>query len=133
MQTYIDGPAQDHITQGQRIPILLRVVHSNKGFDCLDQLDDEPEPAEQIWVYRLAKPPTTAMVDWSDKKTGRRRGGCQQMGSYAILPDQPDDGVLRNTAKWRAWCAENQDRLMPDWAKGSTNVQAPESRRDGRV
>lgn len=114
----LDGPARgNHFTIG-RAPILLRITYSAaRLFDVLDQLDDTPRQDEVVWVYRMTGAGGPCFVDYSGPG-GRRCGECVSSCTYAILPEQPEDGTLRDNQAWRAWCDANQDRLMPDWARG---------------
>lgn len=48
-------------------------------------------------------------IDYRDKQ-GRRRGAWYATGEYRVCAEQPDDETLRDTAKWRAWCVEQNNR-----------------------
>jgi len=115
--TFIDGPAKGEVLSLARSPILLRVVNVGDHFDALDQLDDLASSNESITVYRLTAEPSVCFIDGRDPKTGRRWGVRLSVGTYAVLPEQPDDATLRDNQKWRAWCVAKMDLLMPEWAK----------------
>lgn len=100
----------------RRAPVLLRVVYGPEGIDTLDQLEDTIRPGETAYVYRLTEPAASAFVDGRDPKTGRRTGGHRYIGKYELLPNQPDQSILVDNEKWRAWC---QTAEMPEWAKGA--------------
>lgn len=98
MITFLDGPAKD--CRGLRLgrtPYFLRVVRTRntKRWDACDQLEDEPRPDEEIFVYVRASKPTRAFI---------RPGGLVMICSYQFWPMQPDDATARDREAWRAWC-----------------------------
>lgn len=109
MIQFTDGPAAMVFLSLRRAPLYLRVVRSAAGeFDALDQLDDEPAADETVFVYRLAGKPAAAFVDGT--RNGRRCGWREVMATYVVVTQQPDDATMRDTAKWREWCVEQQAR-----------------------
>ncbi len=118
--TFVDGPAKGKHFQLSRSPILLRVVNVGDHFDALDQLDDVASSNEHITAYRLVSAPGVCFIDGRDPKSGRRCGRRLSTGTYAVLPEQPEDATMRDNEAWRAWCGANNDRLLPEWAKGKT-------------
>lgn len=118
--TFADGPAKGQRLSLQRSPILLRVVNVGDHWDALDQLDDQASSNETITVYVLAAAPGVCFIDGRDPKTGRRFGERRSMGTYKLLPEQPEDAILRDNALWREWCRVNHERLLPEWARGKT-------------
>jgi hypothetical protein len=109
MVRFTDGPAAGRTLNLRRSPLYLRVTFdpATKKWDGLDQLSDEPAAGEQVIVYRRVGEPSVAFLDWSDA-TGRRCGGRVAMWSYELVQQQPEDAVLRDTAKWQAWCVTAQ-------------------------
>ncbi len=101
----------------QRIPKFLRFTASQNepqdGFhetkwDALDQLDDQPKPDETIIVGVLSNQ-SRVHIDRVDKKTRRRIGEWINMVEYHVHPTPPPEDVLRDTAKWQAWCLEQAE------------------------
>ncbi len=117
---FTNGPAAGMTLNIKRYPVLLRVVGERVGcsttWDALDQLDDQANRGEDIFVYRMMEKPARVHID--GVRNGRRFGEWTQIGRYELLPGpQPDDAILRDNAKWTAWCQEQYDRNCPDWAK----------------
>lgn len=113
---FTNGPAGTTILQLRRYPVMLRVVCGPAGIDALDQLDDQAEPDERIYVYRLMERPASCHID--GVRNGRRFGEWTKIARYEVLPDgAPDDAVLRDNEKWMAWCNDNFAKLCPEWAK----------------
>ena len=100
----LDGPAAETTLQLARTPILLRVVvgRLNGKVDALDQLDDQAEADEAIYVYRLVGEPMRGFVDGT--RGGRRCGRPFVSATYRLHEPQPDEGLLRDNALWREWC-----------------------------
>ncbi len=114
---FLDGPAAGELLSLGRCPLYLRVTHHLAGdgahtFDALDQLDDRPDPAEEVWAYKKASDDGWVHYDYTDKQ-GRRRGRTEQLASYAYLYEQPPEDVLRDNAKWAAWAAEQARKEAP--------------------
>ncbi len=115
MTTFLDGAAKDVVLHLQRSPLLLRVVVSFSNddsrdggakWDALDQLDDEPQACEEIYVYRLCREPGVVCIDGTDKR-GRRKGWREPMAEYALNSVQPlSENELRFTKDWREWCQQ---------------------------
>lgn len=108
MIRFLNGPAKGVRLELRRAPVFLRVVF-NSGreqdqFDALDQLDDTPEPDEQIWVYRRIGKAGTLHVLYTEK--GRRRGKWLATGDYGLCREQPAEEIMRDKEKWQAWCTE---------------------------
>ena len=101
MTRLLDGPAAGVELSLRRAPWLLRVVHDPDGeWDALDQLGDEPSPRERIFVYYRATAPTQVHVDYVRGK----RSAWYEFADYRVLPEQPEDEIVRSTEAWRAWC-----------------------------
>jgi hypothetical protein len=63
MSKILDGPAAGAFLSLGRSPYFLRVVRKPGGkWDALDQLDDTPEPDEEIHVYRQKQGPMAELV-----------------------------------------------------------------------
>jgi len=107
MTTFLDGHADGVVLQLSRSPVFLRVVMHFKNnkpvWDALDQLEDEPEDFENIWVYRLQSKDGFAHIDSRDSR-GRRVGRNVALATYRLNPEQPADQVLRDTKSWQEWC-----------------------------
>lgn len=107
MTRFTDGPAMGAALSLRRAPLFLRVVFGIDGqVDALDQLNDQPDPAETITVYRRKGKAGTIHIDYTDKKTRRRRGAWFAYADYKLSPVQPPDDVMRSTEAWRGWCLE---------------------------
>lgn len=103
----LDGPAQGKYNL-RRAPIWLRAVVDASGHrDVLDQLHDEPLPAERVHVY-LATGPTFGLRP--DIIVCPPPGAS---GEYRLLPDV-DGEALRETTAWREWVTAQP---LPDWAR----------------
>lgn len=98
--------------QVKRRPLYLRFVRrpNRSGrcsrtayqWDALDQLDDTPDPAEEIIVAACVGK-TSAHFDMV--KDGRRVGVWETIYHYHPIENQPPDDVLRDTAKWVDWAS----------------------------
>lgn len=123
MSQLLDGPAKGTSLSLGRSPYFLRVVRAPDGkWDALDQLDDTPEPDEEIHVYRLASEPVTAHVDGRDPQTGKRFGRWLSIGTYVLHLTQPDDRTARDKAAWQEWCVEEGRRIE---ASGHESAEIP--------
>ncbi len=112
MVTFLNGPAAGQILQLQRAPMLLRVTRDKLGdgaFDALDQLDDTPKGTEELWAYRCVE--NHGMVHISYTRKGRRCGGFYAHAKYALVEQQPEEKIMRNTARWRQWCIEASKKV----------------------
>lgn len=106
MVNFLDGPAGGVKLALRRIPILLRVVRAGRRWDALDQLDDEPEPRETIFVYRRADDVPIRKYFICSRGRGKRESGLYWEASYRVLPEQPADDQVRSTEAWQTWAAE---------------------------
>lgn len=90
MSPFLDGPAAGEPITLTRTPRHLRVTQNGPCFRALDQLRDEPEPTELIYVYQRTSPrfPVAA-------------------ATYQILTIQPLDEETRETEDWRNWTARH--------------------------
>lgn len=106
---FLDGPAAGVKLMLKRAPVLLRVTHHvmSGKWDALDQLDDQPDPDERIYVYRVAGPVSHCHIRCAEPAPS----GWFVMGEYRVLPDQPEDRHTRATEDWRAWCTAWQTQL----------------------
>lgn len=103
MTTFTDGPAAGVTLMIRRAPLFLRVAYHRyaEKWDALDQVGDEPTGAEDYTVYRLAEV----------KGRGHMRpGGCFVIAEYKVWPVQPDQAVMRNNEKWRAWATQQLEQ-----------------------
>jgi hypothetical protein len=113
MLKFLDGPAANETLACCRAPLLLRVVRGRDGkWDALDQLDDQPQKGESIFVYGRASEPVLVHILTGNR--GRRGSGWYQMADYRYLADdQPAEDEARDTDKWRAWCQKVGPSLKP--------------------
>lgn len=119
MVSFLDGPAKGVVLQLRRVPMLLRVVQDRGGaWDALDQLDDEPRRGESIHVYRRRDDLQVGKYHLLTSRPRRAGSGWYWMASYCVLPEQPTDDQVRNTAAWQswatAWLGANQARVPRD-------------------
>lgn len=113
MIRFLDGPAAGAPLMLRRAPVLLRVVIGPRGrIDALDQTGDVAEAGETIHLYFAVGKP-----NWMHMRAGKGMGGRWAMAEYRLLPDPPADDVLRDNARYGAWCEENRARLCPEWAQ----------------
>lgn len=107
MTTFTNGPAASATLWLKRAPLFLRVTKGPTGeFDALDQLSDTPKADEAIFAYRRVG--RSGSVHINARKNGRHCGGFFTTATYEIVPIQPDDATMRDTAKWREWCVEHK-------------------------
>ena len=94
MTTFLDGPAQGEILHLKRAPRFLRVTQNGPVFDALDQLEDEPEETELIYVYEITGPVTGIVTTTT---------GTFPIAQYRFITPPPGDGLVRRTHAWRGW------------------------------
>lgn len=126
MTSFQDGPAAGASLMLKRAPFFLRVTvgpgadqteHFSK-IDALDQLDDEPAAAEQLFCYRLTAKPTSCHI-----RASKGRGGFFAIGNYVLVDPQPTDACMRDYTQWQAWVDAN--RAMADFLFPA-NEKAPQ-------
>lgn len=110
MTNFTDGPAAGTILELRRAPLFLRVVSGASGWDALDQLTDTPLPDETITVYVLVENHGWIHLNRRDKN-GKNTSGTFQRATYRVFEEQPEDMILRTTARWRAFCEATKDQL----------------------
>lgn len=120
--TFLDGPASGQRMMLRRAPVFLRVTQRHGKFDALDQLDDTPEPGEAIRVYILTAAPTAMHILIRGKN--KSAGGWYFSGVYRLAGEQPDDAVLRDNHRWRAWCHGDGAALLPKWVRAAGAMPA---------
>lgn len=94
--------------QLQRLPTFLRFTKINNSWSFLDALDmttDEPKPEETLMAAKLIK---TTRVHLDRIVNRRRIGDWHTEARYELVDPQPADEIMRDTAKWQAWCLEQQ-------------------------
>lgn len=115
MTKFQDGPAAGQLLELRRAPTFLRVVRDptyasaackrgRSEWDALDQLDDAPRPGEVLLAYR--KVGDEGSMHLLGTRNGRRFGRWIVRATYRLCEAQPDDSVMRDTGRWRAWCQE---------------------------
>jgi hypothetical protein len=121
---FLDGPASGVCLKLRRAPIFLRVVRKAAGkWDALDQLDDEPEDMETVYVYRLV-PGTEYHAHVWPSPLGL--SGWISGADYEFISQQPNDGEIRSIAAWRAW-VETQANFGPLDEEGRILVRAADA------
>lgn len=109
---FIDGPAKGIVLELERTPIFLRAVHDSRtwAWDALDQLDDEPEPSETVFVYRL-----DGEVSRGFACSRGKNGGCRHFfhADYKLYDVQPSQEELRNAEFWQQWTHQEYERTKP--------------------
>jgi hypothetical protein len=102
MISFVDGPAKGVVLELRRCPLFLRVVQTpSGGWDALDQLDDEPEESETIYVYRRNDEPPPSRIHLC--RRGKGLSGWFWIAQYSVLDEQPSDSEVRSTDSWRRW------------------------------
>ncbi len=119
MVKFQDGPAAGETLALRRVPKVLRVVCKRErcgrlnNWDALNELEDEPESSESIFVY--IRRDDLGVSKYHLLLNPRRLSGWYFNASYSFLAVQPADEIMRDTAKWRTWCDANVDRLSALW------------------
>jgi hypothetical protein len=108
MVIFLDGPAKGQVLSLSRATVFLRVVHDNKTWDALDQLDDTPKPDERIFAYQCSEYKGCAFIDGTGKDG--RTGWRTAIASYQLVKDQPTDAEMRSTFGWQKWCEAEAER-----------------------
>lgn len=105
MIEFMDGPAEGVTLQLRRMPILLRVTRKpsrcKAEWDALDQLEDQPDPAEEIFVYRRRD--DLPQSKYHLLRSPRKLSGWYWSGTYSLFLPQPADDQVRTTAAWQEW------------------------------
>lgn len=110
MISFLDGPAAGESLALHRAPKLLRVVRTRKGeWDALDQLDDEPKPSEQIFVYRRRDDLPISRLHLLCGRGRNSGSGWYWTASYSVLEVQPGEHDTRTTAAWQAWATQHAE------------------------
>lgn len=94
----------------RRAPKYLRFTcrgHSScsRNWDALDQLDDEPEPGEEL-IAAVLKSRGSIHLDRVVK--GRRVGEWHETAEYEPCAKQPSQKVMRDRKSWHEWCLEQE-------------------------
>ena len=95
MVTLYGGPAEGDYDIS-RAPLYLRAVVGPRVWkDVLDQLDDEPQPKETIYVYRRGSGGESILFC--------RNQGVTAFATYEYLPLPGSNEEFRDSATWRQW------------------------------
>lgn len=117
MIAFLDGPAAGVRLQLRLAPMFLRVVTRNRDrsnmWDALDQPGDEPRRGETCFVYVLKAMPTRYFIRCSPPSAG----GAFMSGEYVHLTERVPPAALRDNESWREWLRDNEQRLLPEWAR----------------
>lgn len=123
MTHFLDGPAKGQALMLRRAVMLLRVTRKRFAlethpephqkadqFDALDAPEDTPTQSEEVFVYvnTGASNGTCHMRFGGNQK---HRSGFYAMAEYRLYDVQPDDEIMRDNDKWRAWCQTQRERV----------------------
>ena len=102
--TFFDGPAKGRELNLRRLPTFLRVVEDDGNVDALDLPDDNPNPWEKIYAYRMID--GTGISGFMCGSSHHK--GCLYFNSamYRMCAMQPEESILRNGKSWREWVEE---------------------------
>lgn len=93
-----------------RTPRFLRFACTDVGgdrkWDALDQLDDEAADGEYLFA---AEYESAGCVHIDGMRDGKRFGEWRRTVTYDPVGPQPPQDVMRDNAKWRAWCEQVQN------------------------
>ena len=99
----------------KRAPKYLRFVMRGTDYatlDALDQWDDQPRDGETVYAAVIAY---SSDVHLSCRdKDGRRYGRREKTATYELVPEQPDQETLRDTARWQAWAIAQHEMTQTD-------------------
>lgn len=93
-----------------RTPKYLRFVMAGADWDtldALDQLDDTPREGEQVMAAALGKRGSVHVC----RRGKGQKSSWHRTATYHLLPEQPSQEVLRNTAQWQAWCLAQEVKV----------------------
>jgi len=100
MINFIGGPASGEELMLRRAPLYLRVVVGRRGkLDALDQIDDQANSTEKIYVYRRIGEATRYHL----KSSCRSMSGYWPRAEYGYVEPQPGDDQVRDNNAWQAW------------------------------
>jgi hypothetical protein len=99
-----DGPARGSYAL-RRAPNLMRAVQSSTGkWDCLDQLTDEVEADETVYIYRRVQYNGPVFICGRGPNVP---SGRYEQARYVYMADVDAETLgLRDTETWRRWQAE---------------------------
>lgn len=92
MITLLDGPEAGITLSVTRTPRFLRIIHNGAHIAALDELDQQPEETEIIYIYQRIGPlPAAAQCPAAD---------------YQFYHSQPPDRRARHPYGWESWVRE---------------------------
>ncbi len=89
--TFFGGPEDGFSQRIARVPKFIRIIHNGTQIAALDQLHQEPEETDIVYVYR--------------RTTGKHRPGMVR-ASYTFQDPQPRMGRIAHPYGWPAWVKE---------------------------
>jgi hypothetical protein len=106
MTTFVDGPAAGQRLMLRRGVKYIRAVRNRVTgkWDALDQVEDTPGEAEEIFAY------VGKNIGHCHVRASGGGGGIFSIGSYEFIPEQPTDEQMRNHRMWVAWVEEYDRR-----------------------
>lgn len=100
MTKFIDGPLANRTLMLKRSPVFLRATMTAAGtVDALDQPTDTPSKDERLFAYVIHKNLGTSHIN-----RGRNGSGFYPISEYRLFVMQPLDAIMRDSARWQAWC-----------------------------
>lgn len=104
----------------QRVPKYLRftckdVGGSDRQWDALDQIYDEPEDGEYLFAAKLAD---RGRMHVDRVVKGRRVGEWYSTADYELIDPQPAQEIMRNVHCWREWVMNLEAQAASDHVTG---------------
>ena len=113
----IAGHGKGKLLDLKRTPKYLRFVFNGSDWgtlDALDQLDDTPRPGEHMIAAVIGE---SSNIHVDGMKNGRRCGWNVKIIDYDMIAVQPSQELMRDIAKWQAWCVEQEQQITPNGAQ----------------
>lgn len=90
-------------------PMYLRFVMVGtdwKTLDVLNQPEDTPKEEEHVYAT-VKKEVSTLHIDGT--RGGKRFAEWRRVVVYELVPEQPPQEVLRDTARWQEWATKQYE------------------------
>ncbi len=111
MITFLGGPAEG-VANGlclRRAPLFLRVTCKGVPhvWDALDQIADNPECGEAVFVYRLVSEVTQIHL----RRARPHTSGFFVAATYQFHEPQPDEDTKRGIRLWQQWATAEAEKV----------------------